>query len=76
MSTWGKEFRKEYENLSALKEFFPKIPILGLTATVTEKVKIEIINKLRLKKCNFFQSSFNRPNLMYEVRPKSKRSAV
>jgi bloom syndrome protein len=46
VSTWGKEFRIEYENLSNLKKKFPKTPILALTATVTEVVKQDIIGKL------------------------------
>lgn len=46
VSTWGKDFRAEYENLSSLKLKFPKTPILGLTATVTEVVKQDIITRL------------------------------
>ncbi len=55
-----------------LKQKYPKTPILGLTATVTEVVKQDIINRLGIEGCYYFQSSFNRPNLYYEVRPKSK----
>jgi bloom syndrome protein len=48
------------------------VPILGLTATVTEVVKQDIIARLGIQGCYFFQSSFNRPNLYYEVRDKTK----
>lgn len=72
VSSWGKDFRIEYENLSTLKKRFPETPILALTATVTEVVKQDIISKLGIEGCFFFQSSFNRPNLYYEVRNKDK----
>ena len=65
VSTWGKDFRAEYENLSSIKRKFPNTPILALTATVTEVVKQDIINRLRIQNCYYFQSSFNRPNLYY-----------
>jgi bloom syndrome protein len=73
VSTWGKDFRAEYEKLSELKKNFPKVPILALTATVTEVIKQDIIKQLRIEGCFYFQSSFNRPNLHYEVREKTKR---
>lgn len=72
VSTWGKEFRKEYTNLNTIRQRFPKAPILGLTATVTEEVKMDIIKRLGIENCYFFQSSFNRPNLYYSVKPKGK----
>lgn len=65
VSTWGKQFRQDYENLSILKKNYPKTPILGLTATVTENIKQDIINRLGIRNCYYFQSSFNRPNLFY-----------
>ena len=56
--------------LGILKEEFPEIPTMALTATATEKVKLDVIKQLRMKKCLYFQSSFNRKNLIYFVREK------
>ena len=67
VSIWGQDFRKDYLELKILKEKFPRVPILSLTATATPKVKKDIIEKLKLKNVVHFQSSFNRPNLFYEV---------
>lgn len=54
-----------------LKKRFPKVPLLGLTATATVKVKDDIAKQLNIKKkVIYFQSSFNRPNLVYEIRLK------
>lgn len=46
------------------------MPMLALTATATERVKVDIIDQLQMKRSQYFQSSFNRPNLIYEVREK------
>jgi len=70
VSHWGQDFRKDYLSLSMLKERFPKTPVLGLTATATIKVKDDINKRLGMKDTIFFQSSFNRPNLFYEIRDK------
>lgn len=68
MSHWGQDFRKDYLDLSNLKRWFPSVPILGLTATATEKVKIDIVQRLGIQHTvQYFQSSFNRPNLKYEI---------
>jgi superfamily II DNA helicase RecQ len=57
--------------LDLLKKRYPSVPILGLTATATIKVKHDIIERLGIKdNVVCFQSSFNRPNLMYEIRDK------
>jgi len=58
--------------LGILREKFPGIPILALTATATNKVRIDVIKQLGMKKCLYFQSSFNRKNLIYFVREKMK----
>ena len=70
-SHWGQDFRKDYLHLDILKKRFPKVPILGLTATATVKVKDDIAKRLGITaKVIYFQSSFNRPNLLYEIRDK------
>jgi superfamily II DNA helicase RecQ len=60
--------------LHVLKETYPDIPILGLTATATTQVKADISRLLKLKNVLYFQSSFNRPNLFYEIRTLQKKS--
>lgn len=70
ISEWGHDFRPEYRNLKLLRKKFPSIPIVALTATATEKVREDIIKQLDIKDSKVFISSFNRPNLSYEVLPK------
>ena len=70
ISEWGHDFRPDYRNLKSLREKFPSIPIIALTATATEKVRADIVNQLALPAPHIFTSSFNRQNLSYEVLPK------
>ena len=70
ISEWGHDFRPEYRNLKYLRSKFPNIPIIALTATATKKVQADIVTQLDLPKPKIFTSSFNRPNLRYEVLPK------
>jgi len=70
ISEWGHDFRPDYRNLSILRRDFPTVPIMALTATATEKVRQDIVEKLNISGAKIFISSFNRPNLHYEVRPK------
>lgn len=70
ISEWGHDFRPEYRNLQQLRFKFPKTPIIALTATATQKVRQDIISQLSLDNPEIFISSFNRPNLSYEVMPK------
>ena len=73
VSHWGQDFRKDYLHLEILKKRFHKVPILGLTATATEKVKDDIAKRLGITNhVIYFQSSFNRPNLLYEIRDKKQ----
>ena len=67
ISEWGHDFRPDYHNLSMFKQAFPDTPIIALTATATDKVKKDIVNKLSLEKPNTFISSFDRPNLSLQV---------
>ncbi len=71
ISEWGHDFRPEYRNLRNILDRLDKdIPIIGLTATATEKVQEDIIKNLKISGANTFKASFNRPNLYYEVRTK------
>ena len=71
ISEWGHDFRPDYRNLrNILDKLDKEIPIIGLTATATEKVQEDIIKNLKISGANTFKASFNRPNLYYEVRTK------
>ena len=73
ISEWGHDFRPEYRNLKTIiKRIGDNIPIVGLTATATEKVQEDILKSLGMPNAVTFKDSFNRPNLYYEVRPKTK----
>ncbi len=73
ISEWGHDFRPEYRNLrSIISRLDDDIPIIGLTATATPKVQEDIIKNLGMNDAKVFKASFNRPNLFYEVRPKTK----
>jgi len=71
ISEWGHDFRPEYRRLREMMELInPNIPMIALTATATPKVQSDIVENLGLRKAKVFISSFNRPNLYYEIRPK------
>lgn len=70
VSQWGHDFRPAYTNLDIIKTRYNNLPILAMTATATPAVKKDVINILRIPDCQIFQMSFNRPNLIYEVREK------
>lgn len=73
ISEWGHDFRPEYRNLkSIIQRIGDDIPIIGLTATATPKVQEDILKNLGIQDANTFKASFNRPNLYYEIRPKTK----
>lgn len=73
ISEWGHDFRPEYRNIKTIIERLgSNIPIIALTATATPKVQEDILKNLGMLEANVFKSSFNRPNLYYEVRPKTK----
>ncbi|KAG5362576.1 ATP-dependent DNA helicase hus2/rqh1 [Yarrowia sp. B02] len=71
VSSWGHDFRPDYKALVNVKSRFPGVPIMALTATANEKVRMDIQGCLRPNR-RFFKQSFNRPNLYYEVRLKTK----
>ena len=70
ISEWGHDFRPDYRNLKLLRQKFPRVPLIALTATATEKVRKDIVQQLHLESPQIFISSFNRPNLSYSVAPK------
>ncbi|KAJ7143531.1 P-loop containing nucleoside triphosphate hydrolase protein [Mycena crocata] len=70
ISTWGNDFRDKYLQLHTLREDFPGVPIMALTATATPKTVKEVMSQLRLEEPVKFQRSFNRPNLKYVIKHK------
>ncbi len=72
ISEWGHDFRPDYLALSAIPELFPNIPVAAFTATATQKVQQDIIHKIGLRTPHTIRASFNRPNLFYQVKPKSR----
>lgn len=71
ISEWGHDFRPEYRKIRPIINEIGNAPVIALTATATEKVKQDIKKNLEIMDCAEFTSSFNRPNLYYEVRPKT-----
>ena len=72
ISEWGHDFRPEYRNIRPIINEIGNAPIIALTATATDKVRSDIKKSLGMVNAKEFKSSFNRPNLYYEVRPKTK----
>ncbi|WP_027451085.1 DNA helicase RecQ [Xylanibacter brevis] len=72
ISEWGHDFRPEYRRIRPIVNEIGKAPIIALTATATDKVRTDIKKNLGIMDADEFKSSFNRPNLYYEVRPKTK----
>jgi ATP-dependent DNA helicase RecQ len=72
ISEWGHDFRPEYRNLRSIIKQLGDVPIIGLTATATPKVQEDILKNLDIPNAKTFKASFNRPNLYYEVRTKTK----
>jgi ATP-dependent DNA helicase RecQ len=74
ISEWGHDFRPEYRRLrEMMDQIDAKVPVVALTATATPKVQGDIVHNLGLRNPHIYLSSFNRPNLEYEVRPKVRK---
>jgi len=74
ISEWGHDFRPEYRRLrEMMTQINPDLPVIALTATATPKVQSDIIKNLDLRDPHIYTSSFNRPNLYYEIQPKVKK---
>ena len=73
VSEWGHDFRPEYRQLRELRKRFPRLSLMALTATATERVRADIIQQLELRDPRCYVASFNRPNLSYRVLPKGSK---
>ena len=76
VSQWGHDFRPDYKTISKVRDTFPGVPFIALTATATENVKADCIHNLGMKGCEEYKQSFNRPNLFYEVRSKKGKGSA
>lgn len=72
ISEWGHDFRPEYRKLKIIREVFPAVPIIALTATAIQDVQSDIVQALKIFSAKTYKASFNRPNLSYYVRPKEE----
>ena len=72
ISEWGHDFRPEYRQLAGLRQLFPSVPMMALTATATDRVRQDIVSLLQLREPCCYVASFNRPNLTYRVFAKNK----
>lgn len=74
VSNWGHDFRPDYKELKYFKREYPDVPMIALTATASEQVRMDIIHNLELKDPVFLKQSFNRTNLYYEILKKTKNT--
>ena len=73
ISSWGHDFRPEYRQLSALKKYFPDVPVIALTATADRVTRRDILKQIGIEEAQTFVASFDRPNLSLNVLPGRKR---
>ncbi|XP_013387977.1 Bloom syndrome protein homolog [Lingula anatina] len=76
VSQWGHDFRPDYKKLKLLRQKYPGVPMLALTATATPRVRKDILYQLNMKAPKWFTQSFNRTNLKYSVQPKKGKSLM
>ncbi|UYV72533.1 BLM [Cordylochernes scorpioides] len=76
VSQWGHDFRPDYKRLDSLREKYPNVPTMALTATATPRVRQDILFQLKMNNPKWFLQSFNRPNLKYEVREKKGKTVL
>ncbi|KAH3903529.1 ATP-dependent DNA helicase SGS1 SCDLUD_001170 [Saccharomycodes ludwigii] len=74
VSNWGHDFRPDYKQLKWFKETYPDVPMMALTATASEQVRMDIVHNLGLRNPVFLKQSFNRTNLLYKVVKKNKNA--
>ncbi|MGF1693340.1 ATP-dependent DNA helicase RecQ [Photobacterium kagoshimensis] len=75
ISQWGHDFRREYAELGVLKQYFPDVPILALTATADDTTRSDIVSRLALVEPHVYLGSFDRPNIRYTLQEKYKPMA-
>ncbi|XP_077425700.1 recQ-like DNA helicase BLM isoform X2 [Vanacampus margaritifer] len=76
VSHWGHDFRPDYKKLNELRQKFPKVPMMALTATATPRVQTDILHQLNMTRPQVFTMSFNRANLKYAVLPKKPKKVA
>lgn len=76
MSQWGHDFRPDYQKLHMLRQQYPGVPFIALTATATPRVRTDILHQLGMRDTRWFLSSFNRNNLKYKVMSKKGKGGV
>lgn len=76
LSQWGHDFRPDYKELSRLRQLYPEVPIMCLTATATHTVQCDVLSILKLKNVKTFIRSFNRKNIKYQVVPKTHKEVI